>query len=235
MLTHGSRPLILGHRGARHDALENTLASFSIALEQGADGVELDVRGARDSVPMVIHDETLDRTFEIKGRIAALESGALQRLTSARLPTLEQTVAWAASSGAWLNIELKVSGVEEEVARLVRSTGISGRVIISSFDAETLRRSREVARGLPRFLLTDRWDAITDVASEQAEALGICLRVDAATPATIQELRRRSLQVIVWTVNDALRMRQLLAEDVTGIITDHPGMAARERAALFPT
>src|SRR5688572_9302031 len=112
MLRHGPRPLILGHRGARHESLENTLASFSVALEQGADGVELDVRAARDGVPMVIHDESLDRTHEVPGRVAALDSGALMRLTNARLPTLEQTVAWAASSGAWLNIELKVAGVE---------------------------------------------------------------------------------------------------------------------------
>src|SRR5687768_8195818 len=106
------RPLILGHRGAPYDAPENTLASFARALEQGADGVELDVRRARDGVPVIIHDETLDRTSGARGRVADLDWPAIERLTTAGLPSLEQAAGWAAASGAWLNVEIKTPRVE---------------------------------------------------------------------------------------------------------------------------
>ena len=91
------RPLILGHRGAPYDAPENTLASFARALEQGADGVELDVRRARDGVPVIIHDETLDRTSGARlrfrligrdfGRVFWKEPGDVARNRERSIPT----------------------------------------------------------------------------------------------------------------------------------------------------
>ena len=95
------RLLILGHRGAPQEATENTLESFSLAVSQGADGVELDVRPAADGTPVVIHDDALDRTFSTQGKVAGLAWPALQRLTGARLPSLQQAAAWAASADAW--------------------------------------------------------------------------------------------------------------------------------------
>ena len=104
------RLLVLGHRGAPEAALENTLEAFATAMRQGADGVELDVRPASDGTPVVIHDDSLQRTFGVQGSVSSLSWPALQRLTGARLPSLQQVAAWAAASGAWLNVELKAPG-----------------------------------------------------------------------------------------------------------------------------
>ncbi len=228
---HGQ--LILGHRGSPLKALENTLHSFAMAVECGADGVELDVQRTRDGRAAVIHDETLDRTMGVKGRLARLHWGGIERLTGARVPSLQQVLAWAVASGAWLNVEIKSRGVESVVIDEIQVTGLSGRVVISSFDSEVIRNVAKLGPDLHRFLLTKRWDggAIDQVSNSGAS--GICLQIDAATDATLEELRKRRLPVIAWTVNDAGAVRRLLEAGVAAIITDDPEMAAEVRSRLL--
>src|SRR5436190_2153545 len=103
-------PLILAHRGASAYAPENTLAAFRLAREYGADGIELDVQLTRDHVPVVIHDDTVDRTTSSKGRVAALTVAEISRLDAGswknqdyqdeRIPTLAQVFDTLAD---WLN------------------------------------------------------------------------------------------------------------------------------------
>jgi len=222
-------PLILGHRGAPADAPENTLRSFALALEQGADGVELDVQRAADGVPVVIHDPTLDRTTRAHGQVAAHPWSALERLTLAHLPSLEQAAAWAAAAGAWLNVEIKAERVEEATVRVLRAAGLLPRTVISSFDPRIVRRVGEVEPDVLRFLLTDSWDEEVLATVADCGAQGVCLRVDAAHHLALEVLRNEDLPVIVWTVDDPARIRELLAWGVAGIITNHPRLAAQVR------
>ena len=76
-----THPLIIGHRGAGADAPENTLAAFALALEQNADGIEFDVQLSADGVPVIIHDDTVDRTCNGTGRVTDLTLAELQALT----------------------------------------------------------------------------------------------------------------------------------------------------------
>jgi glycerophosphoryl diester phosphodiesterase len=224
------RPLILGHRGAPFDAPENTLRSFARALEQGADGVELDVRRARDGVPVVIHDDTLDRTTPARGRVADHAWPALERLTGAELPSLQQAAAWAAASGAWLNVEIKSPGVEAATLAVLRETKLLDRAILSSFHPQVVA---EVGRSAPearRYLLTEEWDEAAQEAVAQSGAQGVCLRVDAATPLALEVLRNDGLPVVVWTVDAPARIRELLLAGVAAIITNRPRVAAEVRA-----
>ncbi len=229
------RPLVLGHRGSPHEEVENTLASFARAVAHGADGVELDVRRTRDGRAVVIHDNDLRRTMGVSGRVSSLYLEAIQRLSGARVPSLEQVTAWAAASGAWLNIELKSAGVEASVLDEVYRTGIARRTIISSFDAQTVRRVGELDDEITRYFLTERWDPPAVRAFERSRARGVCLRVDAATTANLGAVRDLDLPVIVWTVNDADRIRALLDGGVSGIITDHPAAGVRVRNELAGT
>jgi glycerophosphoryl diester phosphodiesterase len=224
------RTLILGHRGSPLEAVENTLASLDLAIRRGADGVELDVQRTRDGVPVVIHDDTLDRTTSGAGSVTALSWAAIQRLTGASVPSLEQVAAWAAASGAWLNVEIKAAGVEKEVVELLRRMQLTERTIVSSFLPPVVSAVGELASDLPRFLLTETWEASVSATVREIGAEGVCLRDDAATPEALRELRTRDLPVIVWTVNDRARVRALLAVAVRGIITDHPAAAVAERA-----
>jgi glycerophosphoryl diester phosphodiesterase len=226
------RQLILGHRGSPREAVENTLASFAAALSAGADGVELDVRRSRDGEPVVIHDDTLDRTMGVKGCVSRLHWSAVERLSGARVPSLAQAAAWARASGAWLNIELKSAGVEEAVVKLVGEAGIRDRTIVSSFQAESVRRVGEIDPIITRYFLAERWDQKARRMIDRADARGLCLRVDAATPEVLADLRARGVPVIVWTVNDPVVMTDLLHAGVAALITDDPSVAVRLRDEL---
>lgn len=229
MQTAFPHPLILGHRGSPFDAPENTLRSFALAIKEGADGVELDVRGTRDGVPVVIHDDALDRTTTGSGLVAEHAWPALQRLTAAALPSLEQAVAWAAGARAWLNVEIKADGVEAATLDALRSAGLLDRTILSSFDARVVTEIGRLEPAARRFYLTYEWDEPAQDAVAESGAQGVCLHVDAASALTLEVLRNDDLAVIVWTVDSPERVRELLDHGVAGVITNRPAAAVRAR------
>src|SRR5690606_10600156 len=139
-----------------------------LALASGADGVEIDVQRSRDGVPVVIHDDDLARTTGTHGRVAHLDWTAIARLTHGLVPSFEQVAAWAAASGAWLNVELKAAGVEVAVLERIAATGLGERTIISSFDPAIVRRAGEVDAGIRRYLLANRWNAASERGLGQA-------------------------------------------------------------------
>lgn len=227
--------MILGHRGAPTEAPENTLRAFQLALAQGAEGVELDVQRSRDGVPVVIHDPTLERTTTGRGRVDEHTWEALRRLqvgTSESIPSLAEIAAWAANTGARLNVELKSTGAEAASFAVLEAAGVLDRVLFSSFLPEVVREVGRLAPELRRYLLLERWDAGVPEFVRQLGAGGVCLREDAATPGTLRELADADLPVVIWTVDDPARIRTLLRAGVAGIITNRPDVAVAERAAL---
>lgn len=221
------RPLILGHRGFSRRATENTLRAFDLALRAGADGVELDVRPARDGIAVILHDDELDRTMQVKGRVSRLDAAAIQRMTHAQVPLLSEAAAWGAASGAWINFELKAPGVEEAVRREIERTGIDDRSIVSSFDADVVRTFRDLRPDLLRFLITREWDAEAEASAQRSTVHGICLGADAATQPTLDAIRGQGYHTVVWTVNRPEEVMRLARAGVAGIISDDPAMAAR--------
>lgn len=231
------RPLILGHRGAPRELPENTLGSFRRALEAGADGVELDVHLSADGHPVVIHDAELERTAGIRQSVAdstAAQLAALDLGAGEGVPDLATVAEWAASSGAWLNLELKTAGsdlVHVAVACL-RDARVLDRSILSSFHPESVAALRETAPGAAAYLLTEAWNAAVRRTLGAVGANGICLADAAATPHALAELADLSLPTMVWTVDGAPRMRALLRAGIAGLITNLPGRGARVRAAF---
>jgi glycerophosphoryl diester phosphodiesterase len=222
------RPLLLGHRGASADAPENTLRAFRLALEQGADGIEFDVQPGADGVPVVIHDDSVDRTTDGRGRVRQLPWSELARLDAGggeRIPRLDEVAAWAAATGAWLNLELKAAGAEAASLAILQRAGVADRTIVSSFDLAALEEVRRLDRRVCRFFLTERWDAAARDAVAACGARGVCLEVRAATPAALRELAEAALPVIVWTVDDPARIGELLAARVAGLISNVPARA----------
>lgn len=217
--------LVLGHRGAPAEAPENTLESFALALRQGADGVEIDVRSAADGTPVVVHDETLARTFGLDGEVSRLTWPALHRLSGARLPSLQQVAAWAAAAGAWLNVELKARGAEAETVEILREHGLLERTFFSSFQVQVVARLAGLAPPERLFLLTESWDEAAHDRRVASGAAGVCLRVDAATPLALEVLRQEGLPVVVWTVDDPVRISRLAASGIAALITNRPADA----------
>ena len=160
-----SQPLIIGHRGASAVAPENTIAAFTRALRDGADGIVFDVRLASDRVPVVIHDATLQRTALIDGAVSDFPSSQLRKTdvgswfnethpdvaakeyARETVPTLEQVFEVFSATSAWFYLEMKCDGHESnllarEVVRLIRKYSLGDRVAVESFDLSSLETVR---------------------------------------------------------------------------------------------
>ncbi len=230
------RTLILGHRGAPLDAPENSLRGFRLAVARGADGVELDVRSSSDGEPVVIHDDTLERTTDGSGEVAATPWQEISRLRTPegdRVPAFGEVAAWAAEAGVWLNLEFKAGGVEQACVQLLGQHGALDRTICSSFQPEVLEELARVGRPLARYLLADEWGPAEQARARDLRVDGVCLNAAHATPATLLELAGGGLPVVVWTVNDPFQLVTLLAVGVRGVISDYPAVAARARARII--
>ncbi len=135
---------VYGHRGASAEFPENTLAAFRRALELGVAGIELDVHLSADGVPVVIHDETVDRTTNGEGAVAGLTVAHLRELDAGQgeyVPTLAEVLDLVGDR-VHVDIEVKANAAGEAVLREVR--GRDTRWVISSFDWDVLRYVRSV-------------------------------------------------------------------------------------------
>jgi glycerophosphoryl diester phosphodiesterase len=228
-------PLVLAHRGASADAPENTVAAFTLARDQGADGVELDVRRTADGVLVVHHDPDVPGV----GRCADLSFDAL-RAAAPAVPTLEE--ALDACAGLLVNIEIKCLPWEPDadpdhevaraVARLVAARGTP--VVISSFDLGTVDAVKAAAPGLPTGYLVHGQD-VGDAARRAHAGGHEWLHPDRAAvladPArAVAAARAHGVRLDVWTVDDAAELRALVAAGVDAVITNVPARAVAVRA-----
>ena len=238
------QPLVVGHRGACAYAPENTLASFRLAAEQGADAVELDAKLSADGVVMVIHDPTVDRTTDGKGRVNMLSLGQLKALDAGSffapafagepIPTLEE-VFDSVGRQVLINVELTnyASPMDDLVAKvvaLVRNFHLEERVIFSSFHPLNLARAGKLLPEVPRAMLADVgrpgwWARSSWMRLVAPQAVNPYFSdANAAFLARQRALKRK---VFVWTVNDPSEMERLAREAVAGIITDDPPAALK--------
>jgi glycerophosphoryl diester phosphodiesterase len=242
-----ARTLVFGHRGGRTTAgdrawpAENALAAFERAFDEGADGVELDVRRTRDDVVVVMHDRDLERaTAGADAReVESLTYEELARVGifgGERAPTLREVLALCMKYGGRVNVEIKhdvrdawslARGVVRELAS--RPDG----VVVSSFDPRMLLRARALGLAAPTAVLTDRSQRyampLARLVARPPLMSGVHLERSQATRARVERLRARGLFVGVWTVNDGDEARALADAGVDWLITDAP---ARIRAAL---
>ncbi len=219
------------HRGASAVAPENTLAAFRAAESAGADGIELDVHLSRDGIPVVIHDETLERTSNGHGRVARWNAAELARLDAGgwfspefsgeRIPTLEQVLVWAGER-LRVNIEIKTAAAGAAVLRLLRDFPNS-RVLVSSFDHRLLPQLRQQDSSLPLGVLgeTHFWRrGVLRAAASGAESYHP--RVDRVSRPLLLACRSAGLVVYPWTVDAVAEVNRLLLLGVSGLFTNDP-------------
>lgn len=214
------QPLLLGHRGSPRQHRENTLPSFQAALDAGLDGVELDVRRLADGTLVIHHDE---RLFDGR-RLADL---TLRQLAPHPVPTLEEVLEWAADTGASLNVELKYESVrpDDRVARTaegLRRHGLVGSTVVSSFNPLFLAALRNVAPGIERGLLFDRWPGVMPRVARLLDVQALHPHHSLVTPGLMDLARGRGWRVNVWTVNDVALARHLVGLGAAGLIGDVP-------------
>ncbi len=231
--------LNLGHRGASAYAPENTLAAFNLAFQMGADGIELDVTLSRDGIPVVIHDDTVDRTTNGHGLIRQMTLAQIKQLDAGswfspkywdeEIPTLAQVLELVGTRGI-INIELKGTafrddGLETAVGRVAEQANANDHVLFSSFNPFALYRIAHVIPRAPRGLL-------------YAEDLPIFLRRawlrplarptalhpkhTMISPAYVTWAHGKGYAINTWTVNEPEEMRRLIGLGIHAIITNKP-------------
>jgi glycerophosphoryl diester phosphodiesterase len=220
-LTH-RRPLILGHRGSPRLARENSLASFNLALEEGADGIELDVHVTADGVLVAHHDEFL-ATREIIAQTSFADLLRAQKAVGSDLPTLAEVFHLVAGRGV-LNIELKNPGYEAAAMALARAHLPVDTFAFSSFDPRAVLSCRQHAPDVPAFWIVfgPRHSPDDVKILEGIDASGIALENRFVTAEMAALYRERQLPVFVWTVNDPAEAAHFAKLGVTGLITDVP-------------
>lgn len=232
-------PPVMGHRGAKGHAPENTIASLRRAGELGAHWVEFDVKLTRDGVPVLMHDDTLKRTTSGRGEVAAKTLAEIRTLDAGRwfspdfadepVPTLDEAMTFLAAHGMGANVEIKpCPGREAEtgaaVARALagRWMGMQNTPFVSSFSDEALAAARAAAPEVPRGLLAEKFPA--DWGARLA-ALGCAtfhLDHRRVTADRVRVVRQDGYRVLAYTVNEAARARALLDWGVESVITDYP-------------
>jgi glycerophosphoryl diester phosphodiesterase len=234
-------PLVTSHAACKGHAPENTLAGIERAIALGAGAIEIDVHCTSDRVPVLIHDDLVDRTTDGTGSIhemplavaQLLDAGARQfapRFQGEKIPTLA-SVLELTKGKVLLQIEIKQPDIEEEVARAVRDAGAIGDCETHSFHHRVVKRMREVEPRMASALLSDGRRVV-----DWADFFGFVLSLDAqavsmyhafATPEVVRQGQRRSLTFMTWTVDDEADMAKMVTAGVDSICSNFPDIVRR--------
>ncbi|MFE0174655.1 glycerophosphodiester phosphodiesterase family protein [Streptomyces sp. NPDC059002] len=234
-----SRTVTVGHRGAPRLAPENTVASLEAAIDRGAEWVETDVQFTKDGLPVIMHDETVDRMTDGTGRIEQLTAGEIAKLTvkgGGRVPTLEQVLASPKVRSSRMLLEIKGPQTSASVARaldLVAEAGMADRTMVQSFDENVVRYAAASPHKFKVALLRSKLDA-DPVATARAfslSAYAVSFKGLAARPDAVERLRTAGVETFVWTVDRDVDWQAATSWGVDGMITNRPDEFLRWKEA----
>jgi glycerophosphoryl diester phosphodiesterase len=242
MIEQFPRPIILAHRGDKLHAPENTLPAFEQAIQKGADGVELDVKLTADGHVVVIHDSSVERTTDGRGRVASLTLEAIRKLdagswfdkkfSGTKIPLLEEAFE-AIGGDKLINVELKnysspFNDLVSKVCDLIKRHNNQEQIILSSFYSSNLKAASQILPGVSRALL-----AMPGPAGLWARSFGFMFgeyqalhpHISNVTREQVQRAHRLKRRIHAWTANKPGEILRLRDWDVDGIITDDPWTA----------
>lgn len=236
-------PKVIGHRGACAYAPENTIESILTAADLGIEWVELDVMLTRDSVPVIFHDDQLDRTSNGSGNMADhdwsdvqhMEAGSWfgESFSGAKIPSLEDVLEVLIDKNLGLNLEIKPTpGRERETAEvaldvLSRIWDDHSRLLISSFEYSCLEVAQDMAPDWYRGILFDdadnqsmpeNWRDVVDYLDATTVNIGNKM----VTRELVEEIIDFEKPVLIYTINDPQRARQLQSWGVDAVFSDCP-------------
>jgi glycerophosphoryl diester phosphodiesterase len=225
---------VIAHRGASAAAPQNTLAAFRLAIEQGADYVELDVQESADGEVLVVHDSDLMNVAGVPMEIWSTPAATLRsvdigshagpQFSGERVPTFAEALALCKGKTRVV-VELKSYGhnqrLEEKVAAIVEAAGMENDCIYMSLDHTTAWKMKHLRPAWRVGVLAAK--AIGDLRKLEADFLAVEARM--ATPGFVRGAHRAGQDVYVWTVNDPAWMLNALSRGADGLITDRPDLA----------
>ena len=250
----GDLPVTAAHRGYSSVNPENTLAAYAAAMKAGAEYVEIDVHTTADDVPVVLHDQTVDRTTDGTGDVEFLRSPDIGSLdagswfspafTGEKVPTFAQVLDLMDTGSSDLLLEIKGPETREEVDRtvdMILEAGLEDRVVLQSFDEKALEYAYDRAPQIPLGLLRGTLDADPVATAERLHTTyynpsGAAL---STRPSVVEDLNAAGVGVFVWTIDSPADWTRFTDLGVEGMITNRPGAfvgwkAAQEQAAAEP-
>jgi glycerophosphoryl diester phosphodiesterase len=231
---------VFAHRGYSGAYPENTMLAFEKALECGSYGIELDVQLSKDGEVVIIHDETLDRTTDRKGRVCDYSLKELQTCNAGAgtafedqnltIPTFEEYCSWVASTPLITNIELKTSiiyypEIEEKTWEIIKRHKLEEKVLFSSFNHLSLAAIKALAPSVPCGALVPETGLVN--AGYCANKFGFeCYHPAYCTidAASVAECHEYNIQVNVWTVNSMEALENCYAWGCDGVFTNFPAV-----------
>jgi glycerophosphoryl diester phosphodiesterase len=214
---------VYAHRGASAAFPENTLFAFRQALAAGVDGIELDIHGTADGVPVVIHDRELDRTTTGTGFVDDLplvEVRAVDAGNGEQVPTLAEVLNLVGNR-VHLDLEVKAKGIERAVLDVLARFP-QAQWAISSFDWEILRELRRLDSAAELWpLAVEMSDELLTMTAELSSP-AVALLVDEFDDRAARQLHEAGLKTMIWTVNDPSQARLVRDLGAFAICTDDP-------------
>jgi len=216
------------HRGASEYLPENTLLAFYTGIYMGANGIETDIQRTKDGVLVLFHDDTLTRVTGQEGCIADYTFEELQQFRvrrdcyEDRIVAFEEFLRLFSWRDLTFAIELKVEGVAEEVADLIRKYGIEEKAIVTSFKFDYIKALKAYAPDLKAGFLTKEITEETMTALKEIGGDEICPLASTVTPEMVEEWHNAGFSVRAWGVTQSKYMRQVYEAGADGMTVNFP-------------
>ena len=218
------RVIRVGHRGAAGHAPENTLAAIHAGIACGVEFVEIDLRRTADGALVALHDATVNRTTDGRGRISRLSLQEVKRLDAgngAGIPTLEEALE-AAAGRTGMMLELKARNIARQTVETVRCTGFTGPLLYASFLHDELTHVREADPAASLMVLFDRFPPASVARAMKYAPSHVGLRHSKTTHRLVEAFHRANLFVFVYTPNRPADIQRALSLGVDGVISNFP-------------
>jgi len=223
-------PKIVAHRGGGALAPENTLGAIRLGASMGFKGVEFDVMLAGDGTPVLIHDETVERTTDGRGAVPEMSYAELSLLRigkNERIPKFADAGRLCRELGIWANVEIKPAEGHERatglaVAPLARALwrGAALPPVLSSFAVAALEAALEAAPELPRGYLVDKVPADWRQTMQRLGCVALHCNYQSLTADLAREIHAAGYAILLWTVNDPAEARRMRAMGADCLVTD---------------
>jgi len=235
---------IIAHRGASFDAPENTLASLELAIEQGSDAIEFDVRGTKDNIPILMHDDTLIRTtdFDINLKVEDLNYSIISNYEAGswfsedyageKIPTLEEALqSLQGRVRVFIDVKTENRAVELEIIRLIEDYDMVEDVKLMSFSVGQLQRFKSLNPNIETLLLISNYYGQIDLlyTNDSIDHFGLRISIIQRDPEIIQKIHQQGKKAYVWKIDNEDQINLGVRADVDGFITRRP-VQAREIA-----
>ena len=245
LVAPGCAGVAIGHRGATRLAPEDTLPSEARSHRLGSDYLELDLHLTADGVPVVLHDDTVDRTTDGHGAVSDLTLAQVERLDAGswfstayagtRIPTFEQVLRYAKRTGARLMPELKAGWTKAQVrvvVDLVKRYGLEHTTVFQSFDPQALVDAEQLDPAIARAGLVSGHLPADPVAwVDSFDGAALLPAYDLVDRDLVATLHAAGVAVVPWTADTTADWERLRADGVDGIMSnDTAGLVRWTRA-----